>query len=136
MKQAIASESATRVTNIITENDSLALDDNRFVGVSDSSPCPHCGAYGRVNFVRMPKCSIHHAAKRCSECDAFLGWEPKPETKERHKKRRTLVKTLLQQSNLTTWEREFLLNIQDKRKLSPKQEEVLTKIAAKKGGQN
>lgn len=95
------------------------------------APCPGCGSTGS-NLVRMPSYSAHHAARRCAECDSFRGWELKPATKE-NRQRREIISQLLKSSQLTQWERSFLEGLNTK-KISPKQQEVLSRIEVRVGG--
>lgn len=96
------------------------------------APCPICGST-RINLVKMPDYSSHHAARRCAECDSFRGWESKPATKEKQRRQQTTISHLLKSSQLSQWEREFLQGLKTK-KLSSKQQEVLSRIEAKVEG--
>jgi len=95
--------------------------------------CSICGST-KINLVRMPSHSTHYAARRCAGCDAFRGWQPKPETQEKRLSQQTAISQLLKSSQLSQWEREFLTSLQGKRSLSPKQQETLGRIEAKVGG--
>lgn len=88
-------------------------------------PCPSCNST-RINLVRMPEHSKHYAARRCAECDSFRSWEPKPATQEKQQQQ-AIITRLLKSSQLTPWEREFLQGLKGK-KLSPKQQEILSRI--------
>lgn len=82
--------------------------------------------------MRMPEYSTHYAARRCAECDSFRSWEPKPATQKKQQQQ-AVVTQLLESPQLTQWEREFLQGLKSK-KLSPKQQEVLSRIENKVGG--
>lgn len=102
-------------------------------GLEDSSastvtaPCLSCGST-RINLVKMSDYGIHHTPSCCVECDRFIGWETKPANQEKQQ-RQTKINRLLEFSQLNQWERTFLELLKGK-KISPKQQEVLTKIEA------
>lgn len=104
-----------------------------FSGGDASAPCPNCGST-RINLVKMSAPSLHYAAIRCEQCDRFLGWQPKLENQEKRQRRQTTIIHLLKSPQLSQWERTFLEGVKGK-KISPKQQEVLARIAAKVGGQ-
>lgn len=95
--------------------------------------CPYCGG-SKGNLVQMPKSCVHHAARRCGICDSFLGWQPKPENTSKRSQQQELISQLLESTRLSDWEHEFLQGLNGKRKLSPKQQEVLARIKTKLGG--
>jgi hypothetical protein len=92
--------------------------------------CASCGST-RINCVRMPLHAPHYAARRCGQCDRFLGWIPKPQ--KRRQRRQTTINQLLKSCGLTQWERDFLEGLKGKRALSPRQQEVLDRIENKVG---
>jgi hypothetical protein len=96
------------------------------------TPCPNCGN-SRINLVRMHEGCKHWAARRCSLCDCFLGWRPKPENAIKRSQQQELLSRLLESEHLTPWEHKFLQGLKGKRKVSPKQQEVLDRIEAKVG---
>lgn len=109
----------------------------RFVDVCEFEPkpqCPSCG-FDKVSIVLMPKDATHHAAIRCGQCDHFLGWQASPLNQEKRRQRQTRITELLTSPQLSQWERQFLFSVQDKRSLSPKQQEALARIEVKVGGQ-
>lgn len=99
-----------------------------------TAQCPSCDST-RINLVLMLKEAAHHAAIRCGQCDRFLGWQPKLENQEKRQKQQTTIIQLLRSPQLSQWERTFLEGVKGK-KISPKQQEVLARIAAKVGVNN
>jgi hypothetical protein len=120
---------------ILARTNQVLQETQRF---SNNNVVPSCSicASSQINLVRMPDDSLHYAAHRCAGCDTFRGWEPKPANQEKQRHQQKRVITLLQSPNLSQWEREFLLNVQYRRSLSPKQLQVLTRIEAKVGEQS
>ncbi len=97
------------------------------------APCPKCGGT-RINIVKMPEGCTHYAARRCGQCERFLGWAPKPESQQKQKQMQVTISGLLESKRLTDWEREFLTSAKGKRSFSPKQVSILQKTEAKLGG--
>jgi len=58
----------------------------------------------------------------------------KPETILKNSQRSDLIQKLLESSIITNWERRFLENIRENKKLSPKQQDCLNNISVKVGG--
>jgi hypothetical protein len=98
------------------------------------APCPKCGGT-RINIVKMPEGCAHYAARRCGQCDRFLGWAPKPESQQKRQQMQTTINQMLQSPQLSPWEREFLENMRSRRSLSPKQQEIVSRIEVEVGGQ-
>ena len=74
--------------------------------------------------------SIHHAALRCACCGCFLRWLPKPSTLDRQKLNAFRLAKLSMHPALTDREREFVANVAQCRKLSPRQHAVLDRLVA------
>lgn len=102
-----------------------------FPGGDAQAPCPSCGCT-RINSVQMPD-HCHFAALRCGDCDRFLRWQAQPKNIETRQKRQAAISQLLKSSQLSEWERGLLKGLKGK-KLSPKQQEVLSRIENKVGG--
>ncbi|MBP5978018.1 hypothetical protein HW132_36330 [Brasilonema sp. CT11] len=96
-----------------------------------SIPCKVCGC-DRLNIVLEKAPSAHYAAARCAGCDCFRSWVPKPQTVKRQQNQRKLIEQLLKNPRLTIWERNFCQGLG--KKLSPRQTEVLSRIASEHGG--
>ncbi|MUH00632.1 hypothetical protein F7734_53540 [Scytonema sp. UIC 10036] len=111
---------------------------SRLYHCPSSHPSPHktCTACGcdRVNFIHLQPPSPHFGCYRCAECDRFRGWTEKSANREKREQLQRALAQLLESSSLTSWEKNFLLGIQNQRKLSPKQLEKLQSIFALKGG--
>lgn len=103
-----------------------------FSGDNAHTPCPSCYCT-RINLVKMPSHSPLFGARRCSGCDMFLCWEPRPENKQIQQQRQATIAALLKFPQLSQWERTFLEGLKGK-KISPRQREVLEKIEARVGG--
>lgn len=97
--------------------------------------CQFCN-FERFTTVLMPEGHKHFAALRCGSCDGFHKWLEAPHTKEKREKRRVKISDLLKSTALSSWERGFLESVQGRKKLSPKQLEVLDRISGKVGGLN
>jgi hypothetical protein len=97
--------------------------------------CPNCGS-NRSSLIKLPKGAAHYAVCTCGECDRFLGWQAKPENQEKQRQQQAQIITLLESSQLNQWEWKFLMGLQGKRSLSPKQQKVLTQIEMKWGGRS
>ena len=82
----------------------------------------------------MPSHSPHYAALKCGECDRFLGWQQKPSTEGKRRDILIQLDRLAGIAGLTDWEKDFLQNLKQQKKLSPRQSEVLARIEAKVGG--
>jgi hypothetical protein len=77
--------------------------------------------------------STHYAAWRCTECDRFRGWIPKPPNTTATQTENELIDKLLTSGKLTAWELQFGESLKEYRKRSPKQKEKLAQIAKRLG---
>lgn len=111
----------------------LSPNDTASEGSSSTKTCPSCGVIGKGKIIPMPVNAVHYAALRCNDCNAFISWIRKPENQIRLEKRSQQIKDWLNnpRSRLNDWEREFLTDIQDCKKLSPKQQSCFDKIQAR-----
>jgi len=88
-----------------------------------------CDHY-ETEFILTPELT-HHGKFICKTCGKFLGWAKKPETITRENVNAATVDRLKHVS-LTEWEKGFILSIEKQgMRLSPKQQDVLDKIAEK-----
>jgi len=103
-------------------------DQKVFQGLS----CPECGS----TLVREIVCEFgpHYSEIKCAGCDRSLRWGQKPQNVQKQAEVQARISKLLQLGQLTNWERGFLLDIQTKRKLSPKQKACFNRIFEAKGG--
>lgn len=93
--------------------------------------CPGCGSISNTyNTVLMPEGAKHYAAAKCSSCDAFLRWLPKPQNEGKRNERSQVIQSWLSnpKASLNDWERGFLQSIAKAKTLSPKQQECFNKI--------
>lgn len=94
-------------------------------------PCSRCSST-KIHVVPMPASSPHYAKRVCA-CNAFRGWEPNPQSKERQQQQQIRIAVLLKSPQLSEWERTFLEGLKGK-KVSPRQQEILNRIEVKVGG--
>jgi hypothetical protein len=94
---------------------------------SKAQPCEHRATVTE----RLPDGSLHYARLSCAICGAFLRWLPKPATIERQRLSAFRIARLAMCSELNSWEHDFVANISQQRKLSPRQQEVLDELVAK-----
>ena len=106
----------------------LALDTpgHAFTQVRDRT-CRH--RFRRVEF--MPAGHIHHAKETCDDCGAFLGSASKLENLERASFNLFKLSKLAMHPGRSDWERRFIKSLQVQKNLSPKQQAVLERLAAK-----
>jgi hypothetical protein len=76
----------------------------------------------------LPPGSVHFGKEICWNCDRVLRFLPKPETVERQRMNAFRIAKLAMCNSLTNWERQFVKSIRAQRKLSPKQQAVLSKL--------
>lgn len=74
----------------------------------------------------------HHGKETCSVCNRFIRWVPKPENVERQRQNGERIVALRNREDLTSWERGFVSTLDGQGpKVSPKQQAILDKLAAK-----
>lgn len=73
---------------------------------------------------------VHFASVRCAACGRHLHWEPKPATLVRQRRNAFRLAKLSMHPGLTDREREFVENVAQCRKLSPRQQQVLHRLCA------
>jgi hypothetical protein len=78
----------------------------------------------------MPQGHTHHARVICIVCGRFLRWLPKPGTIERRTLNSFRLARLGMCSKLTDWERAFIHDVSQQRKLSPKQQQIIDRLCA------
>jgi hypothetical protein len=77
--------------------------------------------------------ATHYASWRCTECNRFRSWIPKPTSLTAQQSENELIDRLLASEKLNDWELGFCQSLKDQRKRSPRQKETLQKIASRKG---
>jgi hypothetical protein len=80
---------------------------------------------------RMPEGHTHYAVERCVDCGRHLRWMPRPENVERRRLNAIYLARLALCKTLNGWERNFLCHVSQRRKLSPRQQEIVDELAAK-----
>lgn len=88
--------------------------------------CPHAATL----IQRLPEGGFHYAVERCCSCGAFLGWKAKPQNVERRKLNAFRLARLSMLDCLAEWERNFVRDVSKRRKLSPKQEAIMERLAS------
>jgi hypothetical protein len=79
---------------------------------------------------RMPAGHVHYAALRCAACGAFIGWLPKPETIERRRLNGFRLARLLMCGRPTSWERHFVGDVSQRKRVSPRQQKIIDRLCA------
>ena len=77
----------------------------------------------------MPRGHTHHAREVCRDCGAFLRWLPSPGALERQRFNLFKLSKLVMLPNLTGWERGFIRDVSQRKKLSPQQQQILDRLA-------
>jgi hypothetical protein len=78
---------------------------------------------------RLPDGSWHYAWLTCVACGRFLRWLPRPETIERERVNAFKLAKLAMCEGLSKWERSFVHHVSQQRKLSPKQQQIIDRLA-------
>lgn len=95
--------------------------------------CPNCESEKFTEIRR--EYGPHYSEIRCQDCGRFITWGRSPHAVGREQVIAAKARWLLERPQaLTRWEQEFLTNIQNHRKLSPKQSECLDRIYSRCGG--
>jgi hypothetical protein len=76
-----------------------------------------------------PHGHAHYSAERCALCGAFLCWVPKPATIERQPFNAMRLARLAMCEALTNWERGFVASVSQRKKVSPKQQEIIDRLS-------
>jgi hypothetical protein len=77
-----------------------------------------------------PKTHVHHAAEVCSLCGAWVRWVEKPSSLSRRIRNALRLAWLEECQKLSPWEKGFVRDVMWQRKLSPRQQHVLDRLAA------
>jgi hypothetical protein len=93
-------------------------------GVAISQECKH----GATRVALMPQGHMHYGREICAICGRFLKWVSKPETVVRQKLCAFKLAKLAMHPGLSKWERNFVSDVSNYRRLSPRQEEVVEKL--------
>ena len=79
---------------------------------------------------RLPDTHKHYSKKICISCGAFLRWLPRPENVERQKLNAFKLARLAMCARLSPWECAFVREVSQRRKVSPKQQEIIDRLSA------
>jgi hypothetical protein len=74
--------------------------------------------------------TTHYASWRCTSCERFRGWIPKPTSLTAQQTEDELINRLLASEKLNDWELGFCESIKNQKNRSPKQKQKLREIAA------
>jgi hypothetical protein len=99
---------------------------DKLTGGREYSACPHSATLTE----QMPRGHLHQAAVRCAYCGRHLRWLPKPETIERRRLNGFKLATLAMCDRLTSWERHFVRDSSQRKRVSPKQQEIIDRLCA------
>jgi hypothetical protein len=75
-----------------------------------------------------PPGSVHFAREVCCNCDRVLRFVPKPQTVERRRFNALRLVKLAMHSGLSDWEQNFLRDISQRKKVSPRQQALLDRL--------
>jgi hypothetical protein len=78
----------------------------------------------------LPPSSVHHATKRCLHCGVFLKWLPRPSTVQCRGLNAFKLAKLATCEGLSSWQRRFVRDVSQRKKLSPRQQETLDQLCA------
>lgn len=98
----------------------------KLTGRIEYSACPHSATVTE----RMPRGHLHHAARRCAYCGAHLSWLPKPQTIERRRLNGCRLARLAMCDGLTSWERNFVFDVSQRKNVSPRQQAIIDELVA------
>jgi hypothetical protein len=85
--------------------------------------------------IRMPEGFPHYGKIVCLLCARFLGWVPKPETRERRSWYAFKLARLSLAPSLSDWEKKFVQSVAGKKKLSLKQYAVIDRLCTEHLGE-
>jgi hypothetical protein len=98
----------------------------KLTGAREYSGCRH----NAILTLATPQGHVHHAALRCALCGAFLGWVAKPENVERRRLNVFRLAKLSMCEGLSRWERSFVRSVSQRRKFSPRQQQIIDRLSA------
>ena len=110
-------------------NANAALAKRRREKLSDARAYHVCSHNATVT-EQMPRGHIHHAREVCTHCGVFIRWLPKPETIERRRLNGFKLAKLAMCDRLTSWERHFVRDRSQRKRVSPKQQEIIDRLCA------
>jgi len=87
--------------------------------------CEHCNT-----ITQRLKAGIHYGKVTCLHCGGFVGWAPKPATLERRKLLGFTLVRLGIHPGLSEWERRFVRDLAQRKKISPKQQQIVDRLCA------
>jgi hypothetical protein len=105
---------------LLTEPQSKSLDTHTQHG------CAHRSTVTQ----RLPDAHKHYSKEICISCGAFLRWLPRPENVERQNLNAFKLARLAMCARLSPWECAFVREVSQRRKVSPKQQEIIDRLCA------
>ncbi len=87
--------------------------------------CEHCNS--RVEQLAN---GPHYAKEICTDCGRILRWIPKPATLERQQFNALRLARLAMSDQLSNWERNFIHSVSQRKKVSPKQQQIIDRLCA------
>lgn len=92
-----------------------------------------CKEYdGSFNIIKCPPEFKHHSKAVCSHCNHFQKWLPNPKTLELVEENNTKVKEIKKHiEKLVDYEISFVNDMENKKKISPKQQKYLNDLYEK-----
>jgi hypothetical protein len=93
------------------------------------APVQAC-AHSVTRTERLPDGGLQYAHEVCATCGRHVRWLPKPKTIERQRWYAFRLSRLAMCDRLNSWARNFVRDISGRRKLSPKQQEIVDRLCA------
>jgi hypothetical protein len=94
---------------------------------AEYATCPHNATVTQ----QMPPGSVHFAQAKCVNCGQHIRWLPRPENIERRRLDGFRLARLAMCNGLTSWERNFIRDLSQRKKLSPRQKAIIDELCGK-----
>jgi len=98
----------------------------KLTGGREYSACPHSATFSEL----LPPGHLHYAEERCAACGSHLRWLPRPETVQRRRLNAFRLARLAMCDGLTSWERHFVGKVSQRKRVSPRQQEIIDRLCA------
>jgi hypothetical protein len=99
---------------------------DKLTGGAGYGSCPHSATFSGL----LPAGNLHYGAERCARCGSHLRWLPRPENVERRRLNAFRLARLAMCERLTSWQRSFVRSVSQRRKVSPKQQQIIDRLCA------
>jgi hypothetical protein len=93
---------------------------------TDDATCSH----GATVTEQLPETHVHYAQLKCASCGRHIRWLPQPENVERKRLNDFRLAKLAKCDRLTSWERHFVRDVSQRKKVSPRQQAIVDDLAA------